>query len=130
MINNYHTSAPILYMFQSYLDHALNKEMALFKNKFHQMKTPKQSSTILDPYDYHKKIVQFQQLWNDRNDSTELLMVLWSRCSSIHVSKMTALTTEFDKKSSDFQATEIRRQKLIREDKPNNANRLTRLKSE
>jgi len=130
MINNYQSSAPILTMFRSYLDHALNKEMALFKNKFHQMKTPKQSSTILDPYDYHKKIIQFQQLWNDRNDSTELLMVLWSRCSSIHVSKMTALTTEFDKKSSDFKNIEMKREKLLNLEKPSCANRLSRLKAE
>jgi len=130
MINNYNSSAPILYMFQSYLDHALNKEMALFKNKFNQMRTPKQSGCILDPYDYNKKIVQFQQLWNDRNDSTELLMILWSRCSGIHVSKMTALTTEFDKKTADFKNFEIRREKLVREDKPNCASRLNRLKME
>merc|ERR1719495_3110224 len=47
MVNDYHTSAPILYMFQSYLDHALNKQMAFFQNRFDQMKTPRVKGTIL-----------------------------------------------------------------------------------
>ena len=43
---------------------------------------------------------------------------------------MTALTTEFDKKSADFKNIEMKREKLLNLEKPNCANRLSRLKAE
>merc|ERR1719210_1301869 len=115
-------------MFQSYLDHSLNQEMILFKEKFNHMNSRPEFG-LEDPWEYNDRLQNFSNLWSERSEYTELLMHLWSRCSNIHVSKMTSLTSEFDKKSADFKNIEMKREKLLNLEKPNCANRLSRLKA-
>lgn len=121
---------PQLYIFQTYIEQALKKEMQVFQERFRHITPRKQKSGLLDPHDYTLMLENFRTLWNERNDNTELLMNLWTKCSSLHIDKMASLTTEFDNKSMDYKTLELQLSKLVETEKPETTYRMQVLEAE